>query len=510
MKPQGVGKALLKSVGYALLFHYSQVFAATLVEMVILMLLVSVKGMEVSAATELLPQIYYTVIYETMLLAALIFFGFLALMHRRNFTGRIGAHKAPAVSVFTGLFAGFACYLAAGALVSLAQLFPAVQASQEQYSTQHEVLEHYAPLWAELLYSCVMAPLVEEILCRGAILGTLKRSMRSRHAILLTGVIFAVIHGNLYQVVFTLPLGILLSYLAHRMGSIWPSVALHAAFNSTNYLVRLGTYLGYSQESPIWLFCYWAATLFCLFCIPVSLILYRLAKERVPVPEEKFVPSAPRFSFPGTFPPPNPNFQNDQAKGDSMAAYEYMIVGLGNPGEKYASNRHNMGFMALDYIALRQNTTIGSLRFRALTGETVIAGKKVLLLKPQTLMNSSGEAVREAAAFYKIPPERILVIFDDISFAPGVFRIRASGSAGGHNGIKSIISCLSSDAFPRIKMGVGTPPPGWELMNWVLGNPSKEDMEHVFASLEDVYASAKLFVDGRLDQAAASFNGKAH
>ena len=111
---------------------------------------------------------------------------------------------------------------------------------------------------------------------------------------------------------------------------------------------------------------------------------------------------------------------------------------------------------------------------------------------------------------YKIPPEKVLVIFDDISFQPGVFRIRQSGSAGGHNGIKSIISCLGSDAFPRVKMGVGTPPPGWELMNWVLGNPPKEDLDHIIASMEDVYGAVKAFARDELERAAASFNGKQH
>ena len=193
-----------------------------------------------------------------------------------------------------------------------------------------------------------------------------------------------------------------------------------------------------------------------------------------------------------------------------MAAPEFMIVGLGNPGGKYAANRHNCGFMALDYIALRLSTPIQSIRFRSMTAEAMVDGKKVLLLKPQTYMNLSGEAVREAAAFYKIPPERILVIFDDINFQPGVFRIRPSGSAGGHNGIKSIISCLSSDAFPRIKMGVGSVPPGWDLMNWVLANPPKEDMDKIIASMEDVYSTVRHFVNGELERAASLYSGKQH
>jgi PTH1 family peptidyl-tRNA hydrolase len=192
------------------------------------------------------------------------------------------------------------------------------------------------------------------------------------------------------------------------------------------------------------------------------------------------------------------------------STYDWLVVGLGNPGKEYEYTRHNVGFMALDYIALRENTTISNLRFKALTGECTLNGKKVLLMKPQTFMNLSGEAVREAAAFYKIPPQNILVIFDDINFAPGIFRIRGNGSAGGHNGIKSIISCLGTDAFPRVKLGVGTPPPQWELMNWVLGNPSPEDQKKIIASMEDVYQTAKLFVGGDLQKASQLYNGKKH
>ena len=193
-----------------------------------------------------------------------------------------------------------------------------------------------------------------------------------------------------------------------------------------------------------------------------------------------------------------------------MAAPEYIIVGLGNPGDKYSATRHNCGFMALDYIALRERVEVNRLRFHALTGETVINGKKVLLMKPQTFMNASGDAVREAAAFYRIPPERILVIFDDISFSPGVFRIRNGGSAGGHNGLKSIIARLGSDGFPRVKMGIGAPPEGWELINWVLGAMSADEQDKTVAAMEDVYATAKFFVDGNLEKASQQFNGKTH
>jgi len=193
-----------------------------------------------------------------------------------------------------------------------------------------------------------------------------------------------------------------------------------------------------------------------------------------------------------------------------LAAPEFILAGLGNPGEKYAVTRHNCGFMALDYIALRENVKFQNLRFQSLTAEIQLGGKKCLLLKPQTFMNLSGEAVREAAAFYKIPPEKILVLYDDINFEPGVFRIRKNGSAGGHNGIKSIISCLGSDAFPRVKMGVGQPPEGWDLMHHVLAPFPEEDREKHLNSLEDVYQTVKLFAAGDLDGAMARFSGKKH
>ena len=193
-----------------------------------------------------------------------------------------------------------------------------------------------------------------------------------------------------------------------------------------------------------------------------------------------------------------------------MAAPEFLIVGLGNPGAKYARNRHNAGFLALDHLSAKANIPVKNLRFQALCGEGFLGGKKVLLMKPQTFMNLSGEAVREAAAFYKIPPQNILVLFDDISFQPGVFRIREKGSAGGHNGIKSVIACLGSQEFPRVKIGVGAVPEGWDLMHHVLANPCPEDMAKIVASFDDVYETALFFVTGDLSQAGARFNGKLH
>ena len=136
----------------------------------------------------------------------------------------------------------------------------------------------------------------------------------------------------------------------------------------------------------------------------------------------------------------------------------WLIVGLGNPGEKYENTRHNVGFQVIDELAERQGKPVQRLKFKALTGLLTIGGEKALVMKPVTYMNLSGEAVRPAADFYKLPPERILVISDDVALAAGRLRIRAKGSAGGHNGLKSIIQHLGTDQFPRIRVGVGEKP----------------------------------------------------
>lgn len=159
----------------------------------------------------------------------------------------------------------------------------------------------------------------------------------------------------------------------------------------------------------------------------------------------------------------------------------HLVVGLGNPGDKYFHTRHNAGFLALDFISQKANARIDRSKFKALVGEAVIDGKRVLLMKPQTFMNNSGEAVAEAAKFYKIASENIIVIFDDISLDVGRMRVRRDGSAGGHNGIKSIIACIGSEKFPRIKIGVGQKPhPDFDLADWVLSEFSKEDNEKLF------------------------------
>lgn len=173
-------------------------------------------------------------------------------------------------------------------------------------------------------------------------------------------------------------------------------------------------------------------------------------------------------------------FRQIEQSRDVGGAVSHLIVGLGNPGKEYAETRHNVGFRFLDELAAREGVKIERAKFHALVADTVLSGKHILLVKPQTFMNASGIAVREAADFYKIPPERILVIFDDISLEPGRIRVRKKGSDGGHNGIKSIIEHLGSDAFPRVKIGVGAKPyRDYDLADWVLGVPSAEARQKI-------------------------------
>ena len=189
------------------------------------------------------------------------------------------------------------------------------------------------------------------------------------------------------------------------------------------------------------------------------------------------------------------------------SAFDFMIVGLGNPGKKYEFTRHNAGFLCLDYFAQEKNVKIDRLKFKALIGEIRLGEKRCLLMKPQTFMNLSGEAVREAAAFYKIAPENILVIFDDISLDVGKMRIRRKGTDGGHNGIKSIIYQLGADNFPRIKIGVGERPhPDYDLADWVLTPFTKEQLVTLKTVAEDCCDAIELIVGGRIDEAMNRHN----
>lgn len=162
--------------------------------------------------------------------------------------------------------------------------------------------------------------------------------------------------------------------------------------------------------------------------------------------------------------------EKEETKHRIWRKYMYLIAGLGNPGREYENTRHNAGFASIDRLAEKNHISIDMKKFQALCGTGYIGGQKVLLLKPQTYMNLSGESLRAACDFFKIDPEQeLIVIYDDISLAPGQLRIRAKGSAGGHNGIKSIIAQLGSDRFKRVKFGVGDKPKGWDLADWVLG-----------------------------------------
>lgn len=186
----------------------------------------------------------------------------------------------------------------------------------------------------------------------------------------------------------------------------------------------------------------------------------------------------------------------------------YIIAGLGNPGKQYENTRHNAGFMALDALADQLGTSIEEKKHKALCGKAVIGGEKVILLKPQTFMNLSGESIRAAADFYKVDAEHIMVIYDDISLEPGQLRIRKKGSAGGHNGIKSIIAHLGTQEFPRVKVGVGAKPDRMDLADYVLGHISQiEERVMEDASKEAGQAAQAIILDG-IEAAMNRYNGK--
>ena len=181
---------------------------------------------------------------------------------------------------------------------------------------------------------------------------------------------------------------------------------------------------------------------------------------------------------------------------------EFLIVGLGNPGRQYENTRHNAGFITLDVIAGKAGARVDRIKFKGLCGEGMLGGKKVLFLKPSTFMNLSGQSVQEAMSFYKLPPEKVLVIFDDISLDPGKLRIRRKGSDGGHNGIKNIIYLSGKDTFPRIKMGVGKKPnPGWDLADWVLSRFTEDEQKALLDAAEKAASAAELIVQGNIDKA---------
>ena len=185
----------------------------------------------------------------------------------------------------------------------------------------------------------------------------------------------------------------------------------------------------------------------------------------------------------------------------------HIVAGLGNIGSKYAMTRHNAGFMAIDSIAEAYGVRIDRVKFNSTVCEVNIAGCRVLLMKPTTLMNSSGVAIGEAASFYKISPERVLVLHDEISFDAGLVRIRRKGSAGGHNGLKSIIEHLGADTFPRIKIGVGQKPhPDYDLVDWVLGRFTEDELTRLKSRFDDIRHATELILADKIDDAMCRYS----
>ncbi|MBP0968921.1 MAG: aminoacyl-tRNA hydrolase [Oscillospiraceae bacterium] len=191
----------------------------------------------------------------------------------------------------------------------------------------------------------------------------------------------------------------------------------------------------------------------------------------------------------------------------SKNGVNWIVAGLGNPDRKYEGSRHNMGFIAIDRIAEKRGFSITRSRFRALTAVRREDCGQVLYMKPLTYMNLSGEAIGEAARFYKVPADHVIVLCDDVTLPAGTIRIRAKGEAGGHNGLKSVISCLGSSGFPRIKIGVGNDTPsGDELVDFVLGKPNEEDMKAIMSRMDDIDSAQDLIKAGQLELAQSRYN----
>lgn len=188
-------------------------------------------------------------------------------------------------------------------------------------------------------------------------------------------------------------------------------------------------------------------------------------------------------------------------------AVEYIVVGLGNPGRQYENTRHNAGFIALDKLADKYNCNVSKMKYKALIGDCTIAGKRTLLMKPQTFMNLSGEAVVQAMSFYKIPPENVIVLFDDISLDVGRIRIRRKGSDGGQKGMRSIIELSGSSLFPRVKIGIGEKPnPNWQLADWVLSRFTAAEREALDKVTDNACGAVEYIIAGNIDKAMADFN----
>lgn len=184
----------------------------------------------------------------------------------------------------------------------------------------------------------------------------------------------------------------------------------------------------------------------------------------------------------------------------------YIIAGLGNPGNRYENTRHNVGFEAIDYLSHKYSIPVTKLKFKALYGDGSIGGKRVLLVKPQTFMNLSGESLRDVVEWYKIPMERLIVIYDDIDLEMGKIRVRGKGSAGTHNGMKSIIYQLQDDGFPRVRIGIGKPPQGWDLADYVLSKFGPEARKTMNESIMKACDAIATIVTSDLNSAMNSFN----
>ena len=201
--------------------------------------------------------------------------------------------------------------------------------------------------------------------------------------------------------------------------------------------------------------------------------------------------------------------QIESEKSSVGGSITHLVVGLGNPGDKYYNTRHNAGFLTMDYISQKAGVKVDRSKFKALVGEAEIGGKRVLLMKPQTFMNASGEAVREAAAFYKISMENIIVISDDINLDVGKMRVRKNGSDGGQRGLRSIITLMGNDNCPRIRLGVGKKPhPDYDLADWVLSEFSKDDQEKIFACFSKAYDGLVKILEGDIEAAMQICNTK--
>lgn len=194
-------------------------------------------------------------------------------------------------------------------------------------------------------------------------------------------------------------------------------------------------------------------------------------------------------------------------KSEAVGAPEFIVAGLGNPDRKYAITRHNSGFLCVDEMAEKLGFKIDRLKFKSLMADTVINSHRCIVMKPQTYMNNSGEAVKEAAQFYKIPPEKIIIIFDDASFDVGKLRIRRSGTHGGHNGMKSIVNQLGSNMSPRIKIGCGKKPhPDFDIADWVLSEFKKDEVPALKSAINNACSALELMLDGKTDEAMNKYN----